>query len=367
MSEKMIRCLGVESHKQMYFWEYPEGETPEGHFRVETLYTGFSAGTELTFFKETNPFFHSTYDDEIGVFSHGHGMTHYPVPFLGYMEVARVTETRTPIVAEGDVVAMTYGHKSGHTVDPRHEFFVVLPPDLDPILGIYIGQMGPVCANGLLHAAADVVGANAASLADGVQGRNVLVMGAGVVGLLTGLFARHFGAANVAIADRTAQRLEAARALGLIPIDENTVESWRWCKDRWNYGAHDHGADVVFQCRADKSSLPNALRALRPDSTVIDLAFYEGGQPELRLGEEFHHNGLAIRCAQIYHQPRGLRGTWNRHRLALETLELMKAHGETIRKNIITDVMPFNEAPHLVSALSRRNRHVIQAVFQVAQ
>jgi hypothetical protein len=35
------------------------------------------------------------------------------------MEVGRVTQSRTPSLPEGAVVAMTYGHKTGHTADPR--------------------------------------------------------------------------------------------------------------------------------------------------------------------------------------------------------------------------------------------------------
>lgn len=82
----------------------------------------------------------------------------------------------------------------------------VLPPGLDPLLGVYVAQMGPICANGLLHAAAELVGtspAGAASvqLGDGVRDRRVLVTGGGVVGLLTGLFALAAGATEVALAD----------------------------------------------------------------------------------------------------------------------------------------------------------------------
>ena len=69
--------------------------------------------------------------------------------------------------------------------------------------------------------------------------------------------------------------------------------------------AGDRGADVVFQCRGQASALATALRILRPQGTVIDLAFYPGGCDEVRLGEEFHHNGLSVRCAQIGRVPRG--------------------------------------------------------------
>ena len=364
---RVVRSLGVERAGQMSFFSYEEGPLPDGHFRVVTLYTGLSAGTELTFFRGTNPYLSARWDEQRGVFCEGEPSASYPIRFLGYMEVGRVSESRTPAVAPGEVVAMAYGHKTGHTADPLREFFAVLPPDLDPILGIYVAQMGPICANGLLHAAADLVGQDVRDQGDGVRGRNVLITGAGVVGLITGLFARRHGAASVAVADRTPERLAAARALGLISIDERETEAWRFCKERWRHGPTDGGVDVVFQCRGQAASLQTALRCLRPQGTVIDLAFYQGGAPELRLGEEFHHNGLAVRCAQIGRVPRGLAHTWDRARLAQETIALLQTYGPLVREHVITDIVPFDDAPDLIDALSARRRHVIQAVFRVGE
>ncbi len=363
---RTIRSLGIHAPGECFFTSYDEGPPPEGQFRIETLYTGFSAGTELTFFKGSNPYLHARWDEHAGVFVAGEPTAHYPVPFLGYMEVGRVSESRTPLVQPGEIVAMSYGHKTGHTAHPAHDFFVALPPAIDPILGIYAAQMGPICANGLLHAAADLYGPNVQTLGDGVRGRNILVVGGGVVGLLTGLWARHCGAASVALADTTTQRLAAARALGLDALDEQQQDVALVCKDRWHHGARDRGADLVFQCRGQASALHTALRALRPQGTVIDLAFYQGGAPEVRLGEEFHHNGLRIQCAQIERVPRGLAPVWNKRRLVHETLDLLRSHGAAIRQQIITDVVPFDDGPQLIAELAARQRQVIQAVFQVA-
>jgi threonine dehydrogenase-like Zn-dependent dehydrogenase len=63
--------------------------------------------------------------------------------------------------------------------------------------------MGPICANGLLHAAVEEFGRDVRSLGDGVRGRRVAVVGGGVVGLLTGLLARHHGADEVVLLDPT--------------------------------------------------------------------------------------------------------------------------------------------------------------------
>jgi threonine dehydrogenase-like Zn-dependent dehydrogenase len=231
------------------------------------------------------------------------------------------------------------------------------------VLGVYIAHMGPICANGLLHAAADVAGPGALRLDDGVRGRNVLVTGAGVIGLLVGLFARQHGAAEVLVADATPERLRAAEGLGLDAVDDAEGTAWRVVKERWRRGPTDCGADVVFQCRGRTAALAGALRSLRPQGTVVDLAFYQGGAPDLALGEEFHHNGLTIRSAQISRVPRELTHLWDRRRLAAETVELLQTHGPAIREHLVTDVLPLAQAPALLADLAARRRHIIQAVF----
>ena len=365
MSRRTVRTIGIAEPGRAALFSYEEEPPADGGFRTDTLYSGLSAGTELTFLKGTNPYLHASWDAERGVFVEGVPSRTFPIQALGYMEAARVTETRTDAVAEGDVVALTYGHRSGHVVDPQRTVVTVLPPTLDPLLGIYVAQMGPICANGLLHAAAELAGTGAdRQLGDGVRDRNVLVTGAGVVGLLTGLFARRHGAAEVAVADPDPQRLAAARALGLTPVADDGPEAvWGWCTSRWRSGPTDAGADVVFQCRGSTAVLATALRALRPQGSVIDLAFYQGGAPELRLGEEFHHKGLTVRCAQIGRVPRGLSGSWDRRRLAAETLALLSADGEQVRGALVTDVVPFEEGPALMNELAERKRSTIQAVF----
>lgn len=361
---RKIRSLGVKQPRQIFFYSYDEGPPSDGQFQVDTLFTGFSAGTELTFLKGSNPYLNAQWDARYSLFLPGEASIQYPIPFLGYMEVGRVAQSSTPAVHNSDLVAMTYGHKTGHMADGSEEFFLVLPPEIDPLLGIYVAQMGPICGNGLLHVAAELVGTDVRELGDGVRGRNVLVIGAGVVGLLTALFCRYCNVADVLVIDPSPYRRSKAEAMGFIAIDEH--DAWRVTKERWNHGGSDRGADIALQCRANAASLHEALRALRPQGTVIDLAFYQGGAEALRLGEEFHHNGLTIRCAQIGRVPRGLSFGWNKQRLARETVALLRAEGAVIREHMITDVVPFNDAPAFLADLLENRHDFIQIVFQVA-
>ncbi|GAA1768208.1 zinc-binding alcohol dehydrogenase [Kocuria aegyptia] len=337
-------------------------EVPDGGLLLETLATGLSAGTELAFLKGDHPKLHSQHDTELGLFHPGVPEQGYPVRRLGYMEVARVAASRTPAFRAGDVLAAAYGHATAHVADPITEHLVPLPADLDPLLGVFVAQFGPICANGLLHAAADA--GPVTSLGDGVAGRLVLVTGAGPVGLLTALFARSLGAREVAVADADPRRRAVAERLGFFALDL-TDDPGRTLKTRWRHGPGDHGADVVFQCRAKPQALHAALRAVRPQGTVVDLAFYTAGADAVRLGEEFHHNGLSLRCAQIGRVPRGLAHEWDRHRLSAETVRLLIGHAEEVREYLISDVEDLENAPALMGDVAARRRHVLTAVFTV--
>ena len=337
-------------------------EVPEGGLLLETRTTGLSAGTELTFVKGDHPGLSRTHDPELGLFRDGTERPAYPVTRLGYMEVARVARSRTPAFAEGDLVASAYGHATAHVSDPVREHVVALPEGLDPVLGVYVAHLGPICANGLLHAAADAAGPPVLRLGDGVEGRRVVVTGAGPIGLLTALFAREHGAQEVAVVDENPRRRAVAEALGLLALDV-TDDPAVSLKTRWRHGPGDHGADVAFQCRGRASALAVALRALRPQGVVVDLAFYTEGAEAVRLGEEFHHNGLTVRCAQIGRTPRGTATHWDRHRLSAETIRLLLSCGREVRTHLVTDVVPLEEAPRLMLEVARRQRHVLTAVF----
>jgi threonine dehydrogenase-like Zn-dependent dehydrogenase len=364
VGEKTDRNLVVEGPGRVAVRDEPRVPVPPGGFRVTTMFSGISAGTELSYVKGTNPFLSQRWNPDLGLFVPGEPGAGYPVTRLGYMEVGNVAESRTPVLPAGGIVAMTYGHRTGYTGDPVADRVVPLPGDIDPLLGIYVAHMGPICANGLLHAAADLCGPGVRSLGDGVRGRRVAVVGAGVVALLTALLARQHGAASVVVLDPDPGRRAAAEALRMETLDpEGPDDVAAILKTRWRHGPGDRGADVVFQCRGQPAALHLALRVARPQATVIDLAFYQGEAAGLRLGAEFHHNGLAVRCAQIGRVPRGLSQTWDRERLSAETIGLLRADGAAIREHLITAVVPFEEAPEFFADLAARRRLGLQAVL----
>ena len=79
--------------------------------------------------------------------------------------------------------------------------------------------MGPIAANGILHADAEIFGPNVRCLGESLAGRPVVVFGGGTVGLLTALFAQSAGA-EIILAEPSAWRREKAEALGLTAMTE---------------------------------------------------------------------------------------------------------------------------------------------------
>jgi threonine dehydrogenase-like Zn-dependent dehydrogenase len=358
-----VTSIGFRRPQEVELFDYEEGPLPDGQFRLRTLFAGISAGTELTHFRGTNPYMSARWDDNLKLFMPD-GRSEYPMMFTGYMQVGQVVASRCDRVHDGQVVGMTYGHKSGHTCDPSQEVFVPLPDGMDPILGIYGAQMGPICANAILHADEEELGAAVPSLGASLRDRNVMVTGTGVIGMLTGMMALDAGAREVAIVGRNPHRLATAERLGMTPINNREIDPGVWAKRSWKTDWLDRGADVAFQCSGSDELLHQAFRSLRPQATVVDLGFYQGGAPGLSLGHEFHHNGLRHLCAQIFRVPKRLSGSWDRGRLAAETIRFLQRNGDTVRRHVITDVLPFTQAQRAYDLLAGSSPRALQVVLE---
>jgi hypothetical protein len=118
VDEETERNVVVEGPGHVAVREEPRAPVPTGAFRVTTLFSGVSAGTELSYVKGTSPFLGERWDEGLGLFVPGEPNAGYPVMRLGYMEVGTVAESRTPVIPVGGTVAMAYGHRTGYIGDP---------------------------------------------------------------------------------------------------------------------------------------------------------------------------------------------------------------------------------------------------------
>ena len=110
------------------------------------------------------------------------------------------------------------------------------------------------------------VGLHAIHLADIKVGQKVLVIGAGIIGLVTAMFAKKEGASYVAISETNEARGKKAVSLGV-------ADAWFDAKDEKfmeNVMSNvEGGYDVVIDCCGNGPAVSSALVTVRPGATVI--------------------------------------------------------------------------------------------------
>lgn len=367
VSTETITSVAIESPGTIALYQEEARELQDREFYVRTLYTGISAGTELTFFLGTNPKSSEGWDEKHRLFRGDMEPSLgdiYP-KVEGYMEVGKVALSKNPDVPVGTNVAMRYGHKDGH-VAAANEFYIALPENMDPMLGIWAAQMGPICMNGILYAADEVQRKTLTTLEGSLADQRVIVFGAGMIGLLSGVFAKWAGAREVVVVDGIEERLKIAEKLGLVAMPAKSDLAID-VKDRWQADDPlDSGADIALQCTGSDYLLSQAFSSLREQGTVVDLGFYQQGTNQVFLGKEFHHNRLRHICAQIGAIPRQQQNVWSRPKLSEETVKFLQTHGQTLKETLVTHVLPFAKAQEAYERLAQRDPDMLQVVLQPA-
>jgi NADPH:quinone reductase-like Zn-dependent oxidoreductase len=262
---------------------YTVAPLAEGFVRVRTVRSAISPGTELTYVGRagTNPYLRRRWDPELRLFVDGAPSAPYPIVF-GYRAAGIVVESATDRVPVGARIFGKWRHTEFVALSAADAQAQLLSDELSLDDGLDLAHMLPIAINAVAFAEG------------GHAGGPAVVFGCGPVGLLTAQVARATGATAVYAIDRLAPRLEIARSVGLEPIQADGDVAARVKRA--------HGADgiaVAFECSGSVAALHEATRVVRRRGTVVALGFYQGDAAGLRLGEEFHHNGVAIRSGQI--------------------------------------------------------------------
>jgi len=116
------------------------------------------------------------------------------------------------------------------------------------------------------------VAIHAVSLADGIRGKRVLVIGSGPIGLLVVAAAVHAGASTVGASDVREEPLARAQALGATEIalvGRDTID--------------DESYDVVFECSGVGVALTQAVRAARRAGTVVQVGMLANAEIGVNL------------------------------------------------------------------------------------
>jgi 2-desacetyl-2-hydroxyethyl bacteriochlorophyllide A dehydrogenase len=336
------KILLIEAPRQIRFDSYEEREIEPDEVLLSTLYSGISAGTEMTIYRGSNPYVKKRWDPELKLFlSADSDPRMYPCP-LGYEEVGRVVRVGSAVtdVQPGNLVYGSWGHRTCVIQPGRVAAANRMDPQADPRHGIF-ARIGAIALNGILDAQINV-------------GEVVAVFGAGVVGLICCALARLSGATVVAV-DVKPSRLERARPWADLLVHEDAALQIK------QFTEH-RGADVVIEATGSDVALNEAIRSVAYSSRVVSLGFYQNNAQGLYLGEEFHHNRVSIVCSQIFAVNPALSYRWNVPRLEHTIMQLQHS-GKLDLMPLITHEYPFQRAAEAYQLLEEHPEEAIQVVL----
>lgn len=317
-----------------------------GEVRLETLYSGISAGTELTAYRGSNPYLSNEWDAARRLFVPGDSTHSYPLDAWGYEEVGRVSEVGDGVDPGlvGALVWGTWGHRSSVVRPAAWVADRIMPEGLDPIVGIF-AKIGAIALNAVLDADIHV-------------GETVVVFGAGVPGQIVAQLARLNGARVISVDLVPARRKLAERLGASLTLDPAADE----VAERVRALTSNRGADVVIEMSGSYHALQEAVRTAAYSSRVVVGGFFQGPATPVRLGEEFHHNRVAVIGSQISGVAPALQHRWDELRMSTTALELANERRLDLR-SLITHTLPAEDAPAAFEMLDQSPEAALQVVL----
>jgi NADPH:quinone reductase-like Zn-dependent oxidoreductase len=294
-----------------------------GEARLAMLWSGISRGTERLIFHGRVP------ESETQRMRGPHQAGDFPGPVkYGYCAVARVIEG--PEALMGRAVFALHPHQSAFILPV--EGLTPLPDGLPPRRATLAANM-ETALNGLWDAG---VG----------PGDRVVVVGGGVVGILSAWLAAGVPGADVTLVDVDERRADIARHLGFafsLPDDA------------------PREADVVIHASASAAGLALALDCAGMEATVLELSWHGAGETPVPLGGAFHSRRLKLISSQVGQVSASRRARWSHARRLAKALELLR---DPRLDALITEEIAFGEAPARLPALFGAGASGLTAVLR---
>jgi threonine dehydrogenase-like Zn-dependent dehydrogenase len=165
-------------------------------------------------------------------------------------------------------------------------------------------------------------------------GDHAVVLGGGVVGILTAWLLARSGAI-VTLLEPSEKRRGAAKTL--VPSAKIAARD-----------VPDGLADVVVEATGDPKSLDEAIAWARPEGRIVVASFYGARRAPVDLGDAFHRRRLELRASQVSCIPPRMRERWSPARRWQLVLSLLD---ESALDALVAPPTPFEQAPELYASL----------------
>jgi 2-desacetyl-2-hydroxyethyl bacteriochlorophyllide A dehydrogenase len=275
-----------------------------GHVRIATEYSAISRGTER-------------------------------LVALGQVPVSEWPRMRAPLQAGEFSFPVKYGYSATGTITAGPEHLMgkrgfVLHPHQDhlqtPEAMLAVLPDSVPSRRGVLAANMETA-LNAHWDAGTTLGDRVLVVGGGIIGLLTAYLARKIAGTEVTLVDVNPTRGALAEALGIPFTDPSNAP-----KDN----------RIVFHASATSAGLDAALDACAFEGTVVEMSWYGLEPVTVKLGGSFHSRRLKILSSQVGHVAPSQRGHMKHADRLARAIALL---ADDRLDALVADDVPFDDLP----------------------
>lgn len=343
--------MGAVKRKTLYFTaprqvELLEEDLPApgaDDVLVETVCSAISAGTEMLVYQARFP-----RDLETdSVISSMRGGFQYPMAY-GYACVGIVRETGTQIDSSlRDKLVFSFQAHTSHFIC-KPEALLYIPSTLSPESACFLPNMET--AVNLVQDGAPILG------------ERVLVLGQGVVGLLTVSLLKEFPLETLMTVDQYDLRCEMSKVecqrsnVARCETLESGIHDFR----EHALSILDPGADLTFELSGNPTALNHAIALTRFSGRIVIGSWYGEKQMDINLGGTFHRSRIKLISSQVSSVSPELSGRWDKARrfdVAWKALERIKP------EKWITHRFPIEDAPKAYHMLDTRPQETVQVLF----
>ena len=346
--------MGAVKRKTLYFTSPRQVELREeslpapgaNEVLVQTLCSAISAGTEMLIYQGHFPRDLET-DTNISALRGGFK---YPCMY-GYASAGIVKEIGSEVGNEWlNRLVFSFQPHTSHFIS-KPELLFQIPESLSCETACFLPNMET--AVNLVQDAAPLLG------------ERILVLGQGVVGLLTASLLNEFPLQSLVTADPYELRREASIEIGvtksLNPDNKEPGNQDLPNQDNKSSTAYTQSNfDVVFELSGNPSALDDALSLTCFSGRIVIGSWYGEKKTEVSLGHAFHRSRIKLISSQVSTIAPELSARWDKARrfeVAWKALERIRP------EKWITQRFPFERADEAYGLLDKKPQETIQVLL----
>jgi 2-desacetyl-2-hydroxyethyl bacteriochlorophyllide A dehydrogenase len=285
--------------------EEPVPEPGVKQVLVETEISAISAGTEMLVYRGQFPRDLADANDQVS------GDLHYPLCY-GYASVGRVKVL-------GREVDRSWQDRTVFSFEPHRSCYVANSASLVPVPEGLTAKDAVFLPN--METAVNLV-----QDAEPLLGECVLVLGQGVVGLLTAGLMRQFPVQRIVTADRYELRRTASRQMGVDAALDPSFDDFRSAALGW-LPPSVAGFDLSLELSGNPSALDDAIALTMFNGRIVIGSWYGEKRAPIDLGGKFHRSRISLISSQVSTISPRLTARWNKSRrfeIAWDALHRMR-------------------------------------------